>query len=119
MESRGYNLLSVADYGKVIEKVGFENVEAIDKTDQFIDVLKNELKKFDDIKEDFIKVQLNSLNFGRAFSTKKIKKKTKKRQKKQEKKQDLFSFFLSAFFLFFFSCCKKTIPPVLIINQII
>ena len=116
MESRGYNLLSVADYGKVIEKVGFENVEAIDKTDQFIDVLKNELKKFDDIKEDFIKVQLNSLNFGRAFST---KGKKNKRQKKTRKKQDLFSFFLSAFFLFFFSCCKKTIPPVLIINQII
>lgn len=51
--SRGYNLLSVEDYGKVIEKVGFTNVSAIDKTSQFIEVLKRELEKFNGIKDEF------------------------------------------------------------------
>ena len=48
---------SVADYGKIIEKVGFENVEAVDKTDDFIKILSNELKLFEDIKENFMAVR--------------------------------------------------------------
>merc|ERR1712137_219120 len=31
VKQRGYHLHSVANYGKIIEKVGFENVQAIDK----------------------------------------------------------------------------------------
>jgi hypothetical protein len=55
---RGYNLLTVANYGKVIEKVGFSDVEAIDKTEQFIDVLENEICKFKLMKDGFIQVNL-------------------------------------------------------------
>jgi len=55
VEQRGYNLLSVVDYGKTISDAGFSNVQAIDKTDDFINILSDELVKFEQIKEDFIK----------------------------------------------------------------
>ena len=54
--SRGYNLLTVLDYGKTMEKVGFRNVSAMDRTKQFITVLQSELEKFKGMKEQFIKV---------------------------------------------------------------
>ena len=57
VEQRGYNLLSVVDYGKTISQAGFSNVQAIDKTDDFISILSDELVKFEQIKEDFIKVR--------------------------------------------------------------
>ena len=45
--------------GKIIEKVGFENVQAIDKTKDFISILSNELEIFAKIKDEFLAVSLN------------------------------------------------------------
>ena len=58
VEQRGYILHSVAAYGDIIKKVGFENVEAIDKTDSFIKILSNELEKFKNIKSQFLAVSI-------------------------------------------------------------
>jgi len=55
VKQRGYHLLPVKDYGKVLESVGFVNVNAMDRTDQFINVLKSELEMTEKIKDDFIK----------------------------------------------------------------
>jgi phosphoethanolamine N-methyltransferase len=52
---RGYNLLSVDGYGKVLEDVGFTKVRAEDKTDLFVCMLKKELQRIDDIRDEFIK----------------------------------------------------------------
>ena len=62
VKQRGYNLLSVADYGATIEKAGFGDVQAIDKTADFIDILSNELVKFEQIKDDFVKVRTKFIN---------------------------------------------------------
>ena len=43
--------------GKIIEKVGFENVQAIDKTNDFISILSNELEIFAGIKDEFLAVR--------------------------------------------------------------
>ena len=45
--------------GKIIEKVGFENVQAIDKTKDFISILSNELEIFAKIKDEFLAVSFN------------------------------------------------------------
>jgi len=42
---RGYHLLTVADYGKILEDVGFQQVNAQDRTSQFIDILRLELER--------------------------------------------------------------------------
>jgi len=55
IQERGYTLLTVPDYGKVLSKVGFKNVQAIDKTSSFVSILSNELKKFATEKEEFLK----------------------------------------------------------------
>jgi len=55
IQERGYTLLTVPDYGEVLTQVGFKNVQAIDKTDSFVSILSNELKKFAGEKEDFLK----------------------------------------------------------------
>jgi len=55
VKQRGYNLLSPAAYGKVLEEVGFVNVNAKDNTDMFLDVLRGEVTKTEKIKEEFIK----------------------------------------------------------------
>ncbi|CBY30945.1 unnamed protein product [Oikopleura dioica] len=52
---RGYNLLSVKDYGKTIGQAGFVDVQDIDYTSGFIEILKGELELFATTKEDFIK----------------------------------------------------------------
>jgi len=52
---RGYVLLSPPAYGKVLESVGFENVRAEDRSQQFIDVLNSEVKRAEGMKEEFIK----------------------------------------------------------------
>ncbi|CAI5740325.1 unnamed protein product [Peronospora destructor] len=54
--SRGYHLLSPSQYGKVLESVGFTSVLAEDRTEQFVDVLKEELSRTLTHKEDFIVV---------------------------------------------------------------
>lgn len=52
---RGYTLLTVDDYAKVLEDVGFKDVQGIDKTDHFLKILKSEVDKFDGEKEEFVK----------------------------------------------------------------
>lgn len=44
-----------ADYGQIFTNLGFKNVKALDRTDLFVESLKNELKKMDQIKDEFIK----------------------------------------------------------------
>uniref|UniRef100_A0A2C9L659 phosphoethanolamine N-methyltransferase n=1 Tax=Biomphalaria glabrata TaxID=6526 RepID=A0A2C9L659_BIOGL len=55
VQQRGYNLLSPAAYGKVLEEAGFINVKAEDKTQQFADILKIEIERTESNKEEFIK----------------------------------------------------------------
>jgi len=52
--SRGYKLYSVKDYGHILERAGFENVVASDKTGLMIDIMKMEIQKFNSIKPKFI-----------------------------------------------------------------
>jgi len=52
---RGYHLLSVPQYGQVIQQAGFTDVVAQDRTDLFVMSLKKELARTDSIKEDFLK----------------------------------------------------------------
>lgn len=52
---RGYQLVTVKEYGDVLKKVGFSNVVAEDKTQDFIDVLKRETIKFKGMKDAFEK----------------------------------------------------------------
>ncbi|MED5516605.1 MAG: methyltransferase domain-containing protein, partial [SAR324 cluster bacterium] len=40
---RNYSLLTVPDYTKILEKAGFKNVHAEDRTEHFIEILKHEL----------------------------------------------------------------------------
>lgn len=54
VKQRGYNLLTPKGYGKVLEDAGFVQVKAEDRTDLFIQSLKNELVKFETIKEEFV-----------------------------------------------------------------
>lgn len=53
---RGYHLLTASDYGAVLSKVGFKDVEAKDVTDYFVEILHKEMKFFSEQKEEFIKV---------------------------------------------------------------
>ncbi|XP_005096334.1 phosphoethanolamine N-methyltransferase 3 isoform X2 [Aplysia californica] len=55
VKQRGYNLLSPAQYGKVLEAAGFVNVRAEDRSAQFAKVLKSEIAKTESIKDEFIK----------------------------------------------------------------
>lgn len=54
MKQRGYICYPVEKYGKVLEEAGFHNVQAIDMTDQFIEILHNEKNKVHNIKNEFI-----------------------------------------------------------------
>nr|CAG4646524.1 EOG090X0C0Q [Macrothrix elegans] len=51
---RGYHLLTVGDYGGVLSKVGFVNVDARDVTNYFVEILQKEMKEFTEQKESFI-----------------------------------------------------------------
>jgi len=55
VESRGYDLRTVAGYGTVLKGAGFRDVEAIDMTKGFQDILRRELKRFRDNKNNFLK----------------------------------------------------------------
>merc|ERR1712008_463184 len=55
IKDRGYQLLTVQEYGNVLRRCGFKRVEDIDKTDYFISILKLEMEKFKKIKDKFIK----------------------------------------------------------------
>merc|ERR1712168_797539 len=52
--SRDYKLYTVKEYGKIIERSGFKNVVAMDKTNLMINIMKMELQKFNEIKEKFV-----------------------------------------------------------------
>ncbi|XP_073239474.1 uncharacterized protein [Porites lutea] len=52
---RHYHLLTPADYGKLLEKVGFGNVKAVDNTARFVEVLKVERARFETEKSLFLK----------------------------------------------------------------
>merc|ERR1712007_352722 len=54
-KDRGYQLVTVQEYGNVLKKVGFKNVQAIDKTAEFISILKMEMDKFKPTKDKFIR----------------------------------------------------------------
>merc|ERR1712110_558086 len=55
IKDRGYQLVTVQEYGNVLRRCGFKRVEDIDKTDCFISILKMEMEKFKKIKDKFIK----------------------------------------------------------------
>jgi phosphoethanolamine N-methyltransferase len=48
----GYFLLQPEAYGKVLETVGFTNVEALDKTDEFVAILRSEIDKVNGLSDD-------------------------------------------------------------------
>lgn len=52
---RHYHLLTPADYGKLLEQVGFVGVKAVDNTKRFIEVLKSERARFETDKSIFLK----------------------------------------------------------------
>lgn len=52
--SRGYNLLTVKEYGALFTKLGFSNVQAENVTDFFVEMLKAEKIKFEAMKDEFI-----------------------------------------------------------------
>ncbi|CAJ1058480.1 phosphoethanolamine methyltransferase isoform X1, partial [Xyrichtys novacula] len=55
VKQRGYVLYTPSQYGKFIEEAGFCNVQAEDRTAQFIQVIKTELERAEAIKDEFIK----------------------------------------------------------------
>eukprot|EP00897_Mesotaenium_endlicherianum_P007749 jgi/Mesen1/7001/ME000365S06140 len=52
--SRGYHLLSVEEYGRVISRAGFIEVVATDCTHQFVNLLKKELRHTEEAKDSFV-----------------------------------------------------------------
>lgn len=54
VEQRGYNLMTVPEYGKLFTDLGFVNVQAENVTDTFVEMLKAELVKFEAMKTEFI-----------------------------------------------------------------
>jgi len=45
----------VKAYGQMLERTGFKQVAAIDKTNLMVNIMRMELKKFYEIKADFVK----------------------------------------------------------------
>ncbi|XP_053576004.1 uncharacterized protein LOC128665812 [Bombina bombina] len=54
VKQRGYVLYTPSEYGQLLEKAGFVNVQAQDRTKQFVQVLNAELKRTKEIKEEFL-----------------------------------------------------------------
>jgi len=52
---RCYLMLTAPEYGQLLEKVGFTQVEAQERTGQFMDILQIELKRFHENKKQFLK----------------------------------------------------------------
>jgi len=51
---RGYKLHTVKEYGAILQRVGFNNVVAADKSGLMVDIMNMELDKFNKIREKFI-----------------------------------------------------------------
>uniref|UniRef100_A0A673N913 phosphoethanolamine N-methyltransferase n=1 Tax=Sinocyclocheilus rhinocerous TaxID=307959 RepID=A0A673N913_9TELE len=56
VNQRGYILYTPQRYGQFLSEVGFSNVRAEDRTEQFIQVIKAELQRAGEMKEEFIQV---------------------------------------------------------------
>lgn len=54
VESRGYDLKTPQEYGQIFSDLGFSQVQADDTTDLFVESLKKELNRMEEIKEEFI-----------------------------------------------------------------
>jgi len=54
VKQRGYNLLTVKEYGKTIKTAGLEEVQAIDNSKYFLEILDKELKEFKLIKDEVV-----------------------------------------------------------------
>ncbi|XP_067121684.1 uncharacterized protein [Centruroides vittatus] len=54
IKQRGYHLLTLEEYEKLLNDVGFINVNCKDGTEEFLQALKNELKKLHSEKENFL-----------------------------------------------------------------
>jgi len=52
---RNYQLHTVEEYGKILKKAGFDNVQAEDKTDLMLDIMALEMEKFVKIRTSFVK----------------------------------------------------------------
>merc|ERR1711893_169002 len=50
VKQRGYNLLTVKEYGRTLERAGFSDVEALDNSKYFIEILNGEVQKFEPMK---------------------------------------------------------------------
>ncbi|XP_075425983.1 uncharacterized protein LOC142465681 isoform X2 [Ascaphus truei] len=53
VKQRGYILYTPREYGQELQKVGFVNIQALDRTKQFVHVLNTELRRTQEIKEEF------------------------------------------------------------------
>lgn len=54
VKSRGYHLHTVQEYGKILESVGFVDVQAVDLTTYFIEILNKEVNEFTKVKEQIL-----------------------------------------------------------------
>ena len=54
VKQRGYNLLTVDDYGKTLKNAGFDDVVAVNNSKYFIEILDKELKSFINIKDEVV-----------------------------------------------------------------
>jgi len=55
VKQRGYNLLTVPEYGATLQRAGFSDVEAVDNTKYFIQILKDEMERFQPMREKVAK----------------------------------------------------------------
>ncbi len=55
MRQRGYNLLTVTEYGRAIEEAGFGQVEAEDESDYFVEILRGEIERFEPMQEEVVR----------------------------------------------------------------
>ncbi|KAI8790401.1 phosphoethanolamine N-methyltransferase [Biomphalaria glabrata] len=55
VKQRGYYLLPPLTYGKLLDKAGFVNVVSEDRTEQFEDILRKEIKRTERNKEEYFK----------------------------------------------------------------
>jgi phosphoethanolamine N-methyltransferase len=62
VEQRHYHVLSPQKYGELLSNVGFVNVRAEDRTEQFVQVLQTELARIKSIENEFTKVNSNVLS---------------------------------------------------------
>eukprot|EP01099_Mayorella_cantabrigiensis_P008233 TRINITY_DN762_c0_g2_i2.p1 TRINITY_DN762_c0_g2~~TRINITY_DN762_c0_g2_i2.p1 ORF type:complete len:114 (-),score=33.53 TRINITY_DN762_c0_g2_i2:40-381(-) len=54
VKSRQYFLLSPAQYAEVLKSAGFSNIQFIDQTQYFIEILRTELERFEKEKDSFL-----------------------------------------------------------------